>query len=270
VAFKEGKENKFEKDIGWNSRAYIAENSFLTGFSHINLSGVGCPDLGSIITMPTTGEVEFDAEKHGSTYSKEIASPGYFSNHLDKYNIKTEMSATLRSGISRYTFPKGQSNILLNLGLGLTNETGAMLRIVSDTEVEGYKLIGTFCYRPEDVRPVYFVAKFSKPAKNFGAWKKMPKYKSVEADWVGYNDAYKPYKGYRHEMVGEDIGAYFSYDTEEGESIDVKVGISYVSIENARENLETEQPSFDLENTRNAAVKEWNRLLSRIKVEGGQ
>ncbi|MDB4727478.1 GH92 family glycosyl hydrolase [Saprospiraceae bacterium] len=270
VAFKEGKENKFEKDIGWNSRAYIAENSFLTGFSHINLSGVGCPDLGSIITMPTTGEVEFDAEKHGSTYSKEIASPGYFSNHLDKYNIKTEMSATLRSGISRYTFPKGQSNILLNLGLGLTNETGAMLKIVSDTEVEGYKLIGTFCYRPEDVRPVYFVAKFSKPAKNFGAWKKMPKYKSVEADWVGYNDAYKPYKGYRHEMVGEDIGAYFSYDTEEGESIDVKVGISYVSIENARKNLETEQPSFDLENTRNAAVKEWNRLLSRIKVEGGK
>jgi predicted alpha-1,2-mannosidase len=270
VAFKEGKENKFEKDIGWNSRAYIAENSFLTGFSHINLSGVGCPDLGSIITMPTTGKVEFDAEKHGSTYSKEVASPGYFSNHLDKYNVKTEMSATLRTGISRYTFPKGQSNILLNLGLGLTNETGAMLRVVSDSEVEGCKLIGTFCYRPEDVRPVYFVAKLSKPAKEFGAWKKMPKYKSVEADWVGYNDTYKPYKNYQHEMVGEDIGAYFSFETEEGESIEIKVGISYVSIENARENLEKEQPDFDLENTRLSAENEWNRLLSRIKVEGGQ
>ncbi len=113
------------------------------------------------------------------------------------------MSATLRSGISRYTFPKGQSNILLNFGLGLTNETGAMLRIVSDTEVEGYKLIGTFCYHPEDVRPVYFVAKFSKPAKNYGAWKKMPAFQGVEKDWTKYNDKYKPYEKYRHQMVGD-------------------------------------------------------------------
>ncbi|MFK8010014.1 MAG: GH92 family glycosyl hydrolase [Saprospiraceae bacterium] len=269
VAFKKGEENKFEKDSEWHSRPYVFENKFLTGFTHVNLSGVGCPDLGSIILMPTTGELEFDSEKNGTTYSNEKASPGYYTNTLDKYNVKTEMSATLRTGISRYTFPEGQSNIFLNLGLGLTNETGAMLQIKSDTEIEGYKLIGTFCYNPEDVRPVFFVAKFSKPAKNYGAWKKMPALKGVEGAWTKYNDKYKPYEKYHHQMVGENIGTYFSFDTEEGETIEVKVGVSYVSIENARKNLEAEQPNFDLQVTHNQAVKKWNDLLNRIKIEGG-
>jgi predicted alpha-1,2-mannosidase len=269
VAFKKGAENKFEKDSEWHSRPYVFENKFLTGFTHVNLSGVGCPDLGSIILMPTTGDLEFDPEKNGTTYSNEKASPGYYTNTLDKYQIKTEMSATLRTGISRYTFPAGQSNIFLNLGLGLTNETGAMLQIKSDTEVEGYKLIGTFCYNPEDVRPVYFVAKFSKPAKNYGAWKKMQALKGVEGAWTKYNDKYKPYEKYRHQMVGENIGTYFSFDTKAGETIEVKVGVSYVSIENARKNLAAEQPGFDLQTTHNQAVKKWNNLLGRIKIEGG-
>ncbi|MCG8329811.1 MAG: GH92 family glycosyl hydrolase [Chitinophagales bacterium] len=269
VAFKKGEENKYEKDSEWHSRPYVYENKFLTGFTHVNLSGVGCPDLGSILLMPTTGELELDPEKNGTTYSNEEASPGYYTNTLDKYDIKTEMSATLRTGISRYTFPKGQSNILLNLGLGLTNETGAMLQIKSNTEVEGYKLIGTFCYHPEDVRPVYFVAKFSKPAKSYGAWKKMPAFKGVEGAWTRYNDQYKPYDQYQHQMVGDNIGTYFSFDTEDGESIEVKVGVSYVSIENARKNLEAEQADFDLEKTRNQNVKKWNDMLGRIQLEGG-
>jgi predicted alpha-1,2-mannosidase len=269
VAYKKGEGNVFEKDSEWHSRSYVYENSFLTGFTHVNLSGTGCPELGSIILMPTAGELEFDAEKHGSMYSDEIAQAGYYSNTLDKYGIKTEMSATLRTGISRYTFPAGQANVLLNLGLGLTNETGAMLRVVSDREVEGFKVIGTFCYNPEDVRPVYFVARLSRPAARFGAWKKMPKYGPVEEDWMQYDDAYKPYEGYLRDMAGENIGAYFSYDLAEGETVEVKVGVSYVSIENARLNLDAEQPGFDLEGTRRAAVEAWNQLLGRIEVEGG-
>jgi predicted alpha-1,2-mannosidase len=269
VAYKKGEGNVFEKDSEWHSRSYVYENSFLTGFTHVNLSGTGCPELGSIILMPTAGELEFDAENHGSMYSDEIAQAGYYSNTLDKYGIKTEMSATLRTGISRYTFPAGQANVLLNLGLGLTNETGAMLRVVSDREVEGFKVIGTFCYNPEDVRPVYFVARLSRPAARFGAWKKMPKYGPVEEDWMQYDDAYKPYEGYLRDMAGENIGAYFSYDLAEGETVEVKVGVSYVSIENARLNLDAEQPGFDLEGTRRAAVEAWNQLLGRIEVEGG-
>lgn len=270
VAFKKGAENKFEKDSEWHSRPYVHENTFLTGFSHVNLSGVGCPDLGSILLMPTAGTLELDPEQYGSTYKDETARPGYYSNTLEKHNIKVEVTSTPRTGLSRYTFAGGQANILLNLGLGLTNETGAMLRMVSDREVEGFKMIGTFCYNPEDVRPVYFVAKLSKAPKEFGTWKKMPTYKGVEGDWVKYNDAYKPYPRFQHEMAGENLGAYFSFDTEENETIEVKVGVSYVSMENARENLEKEQVGFDFEGTAAASKKKWDELLGRIELKGAK
>ncbi|MCB0572578.1 MAG: GH92 family glycosyl hydrolase, partial [Phaeodactylibacter sp.] len=167
------------------------------------------------------------------------------------------------------TFPAGRANVLLNLGLGLTNETGAMLRVVSGSEVEGFKMIGDFCYNPEDVRPVYFVARLSQAAPTFGAWKKMPKYQGAEASWTKYDDAYKPYPGFRQEIAGDNIGAYFSYDMPQGGVIEVKVGISYTSIENARLNLETEQPGFDFEATRHNAYQAWNELLGRITLKGG-
>ena len=63
-----GEKNTFEKDSGWLSTPYVNENSFLTGFSHINLSGVGCPDLGVILTMPTAGDLITNHLEYGSTY----------------------------------------------------------------------------------------------------------------------------------------------------------------------------------------------------------
>ena len=99
-----GGETEFEKDSRWLSTPYVYENNWLTGFSHVNLSGVGCPELGSLLLMPTTGDVELDPKKYGSTYSDEKASPGYFSNMLDKYKIQAEMTSTLRTGLSRIPF----------------------------------------------------------------------------------------------------------------------------------------------------------------------
>jgi len=268
VAFREGTDNLFEKDAGWNSRGYIYENGFLTGFSHVNLSGVGCPDLGTILLMPTAGPLELDPEQYGSTYRQEAAAAGYYTCTLDAYDIKVEATSTPRTGLSRYTFPAGQSHILLNLGLSLTNETGGTVRIVSPTEIEGHRLIGTFCYNPQDVRPVYFVVRFSKPATDFGTWKNMPAFRGVEKDWVGYNDTIKPYPGYQQEMSGDDVGTYFSFSTEAGEIIEAKVGISYVSIANARENLDAEQPGFDFAGTRTKNKNRWNELLQRAEIEG--
>lgn len=266
VAFKKGEGNVFEKDSEWHSRPYVFENSFLTGFSHVNLSGVGCPDLGSILLMPTSGDLELDAEEYGSTYSEEKASPGFYSLKLEKYGIDAEMTSTTRAGYSRYTFPEGKSNILLNLGLGLTNETGAALKIVSDNEIEGYKLIGTFCYHPEDVRPVYFVMRLSKPAKKIGVFKKMPEMGEAEGTWSKYNNAYKPYPNYRQEMAGDNIGAYAQFDTEANEVIEVQIGVSYVSIDNARENLYQELNLTSFVDVVSESQNEWNKLLGRIDV----
>ena len=155
-------DNKYDKDSRWWSTPYTHDNVYFTGYSHVNLSGVGCPEMGSLLLMPTTGALEVDYKKYGSTYTHEVASPGYYANHLVKYDVQTEVTATLRSSVARFTFPKGQSHVLLNLGEGLTNESGAMVRKVNDTEYEGMKLLGTFCYDPQAVFPIYFVMRVSK------------------------------------------------------------------------------------------------------------
>ena len=263
------KSNKFDKDSQWWSTPYSADNNFFTGYAHVNLSGVGCPEMGSLLLMPTSGELNVDYHAYGSEYKNEVAHPGYYSNILTKYDIKTEATASMRTGLTRFTFPKGQGNILLNLGEGLTNETGATVRMVSDTEIEGSKLLGTFCYNPQAVFPIYFVMKLSKAPKQAGYWKKQREMKGVEAEWDAYSGKYKLYTKYDREMSGDDIGVWFKYDTEEDEVIEVKMGVSFVSIENARLNMNTEQPDFNFDKVRAAAGKMWNDDLSRVMVEGG-
>lgn len=263
------KTNRFDKDSQWWSAPYTSDNDYFTGFAHVNLSGVGCPEMGSLLLMPTTGELNVDYQAYGSHYADETAHPGYYANRLTKYNIKAEATATMRTGLSRFTFPKGQSNILLNLGEGLTNETGATVRIVSDTEIEGSKLLGTFCYNPQAVFPIYFVMKVSKAPKQMGYWKKQRPMKGVEAEWDVYSGKYKLYTSYTRQMSGDDVGVWFTYDTEADEAIEVKMGVSFVSIENARLNMNTEQPDFNFDKVRTAARKMWNDDLSRVRVEGG-
>ncbi|WP_346883554.1 GH92 family glycosyl hydrolase [uncultured Algibacter sp.] len=264
-----------EKDSRWLSTPYINENKFLTGFSHVNLSGVGCPDLGVIIAMPTSGKLEVNHLEYGTTYSKEVSKVGYYSNHLDTYNIKVEATASTRVGISKYTFSEGKANILLNLGLGLTNEQGASIKVVSNTEIEGVRTVGSFCYyKPEEAYPVYFVAKFSKPADTFGVWIIPNKIEGVEGQWMeshgkSYNGKTRIKEGFKQQVVGDSIGAYMTYNFEKPTEVEMKVGISYVSIENARENLEKETSLKSFNQILDETKQNWNNHLSRIEVEGG-
>lgn len=260
--------NRFDKDRQWWSTPYSADNKFFTGFAHGSLSGVGCPELGSLLLMPTQGALNVDYKEYGSEYKDEVASPGYYATRLTKYGILAEATASMRTGLSRFTFPKGESHILLNLGEGLTNESGATVRFVNDTEIEGSKLLGTFCYNPTAVFPVYFVMKLSKAPSKRGYWKKQ-RPMTAEAAWDADAGKYKIYGSYTREMSGDDVGVWFDYETEENESISVKMGISYVSIENARKNMEAEQPGFDFDKVRTAAREMWNKDLSRVEIEGG-
>ena len=261
-------EGNRDKDSRWWSTPYEHNNVFFTGYAHVNLSGVGCPELGSLLLMPTTGELEVDYMKYGSHYTDEQASPGYYSNILTKYGIKTEVTATPRTGRARFTFPEGKGNILLNLGEGLTNESGATVRFVNDREIEGSKLLGTFCYNSQSVFPIYFVMRIDKQPGDRGYWKKM-RPMTVEAQWDSTAGTRKIYTSYLKEMSGDDIGTWFTFDTREGETIEVSIGVSFVSIENARENLEAEQAGRTFDDLRQAARAAWRNDLSRILVEGG-
>lgn len=261
--------NPFDKDKRWWSAPYEYTNKYFTGFAHVTLSGVGCPELGTLLTMPTTGKLDVDYHNYGSEYAEEKATPGYYAVHLKKYGIRCEVSATPRASIERFTFPKGEGHILLNLGNGLTNEVGGMVRRVSDTEIEGYRLLGTFCYNPQAVFPIYFVMRVNKKPVSSGYWKKQPPMDGPEKDWDADNGKYKLYTTYGKELAGDDVGYYFNYDCTEGEQIELQMAVSFVSIANARENLNTEQPQFAFQQTCLKAHDAWAETLNRISVEGG-
>ena len=262
--------NVFDKDQRWWSAPYEYNNKFFTGYAHVALSGVGCPEASSLQVMPTSGELDVDYFSYGSEYTNEKASPGYYSNELTKYGIRTEVTATTRSSCERYTFPAGKGNIILNLGQGLTNECGAMVRRVSSTEVEGFKMLGTFCYTTQAVFPVYFVMRVSKAPTSEGAWKFQPALTGVEAEWTPDDGTYKLYENYYREVAGDNIGYRFCYDNlADGEQITVQMGVSFVSIENARENLNAEQQEKDFDSIHAQAVEKWNNDLGRIRIEGG-
>lgn len=261
--------NQQDKDSRWWSAVYEYNNKYFTGFAHVTLSGVGCPEMGTLLTMPTSGELNVDYRSYGSEYKDETARPGYYSNVLTKYGIKCEVAATMRSSIERYTFPGGKSNLLFNLGNGLTNEIGASLRRVSDTEFEGTRLLGTFCYNPQAVFPMYFVVRVNKKPAAFGMWKKQPDLHNAQAQWDTYQGKYKLYPGYGRDMAGNDIGYYMTYDLAKGEQVEVQVGVSFVSIEGARANLNAEQQGFNFDKTVADTRAEWANTLNRISVEGG-
>lgn len=263
--------NRFDKDNRWWSAPYDIRNKYSVGFAHGALSGVGCPELGAIITMPTIGEVKADRYERGSTYVEEVATPGYYATTYDKFSVRAEATATERASVERYTFLEGgQANIIVDLGTALSNESGAMLRKVSNTEVEGVRLLGTFCYTNQAVFPVYFVARISKPAQSTGYWKLQPEMTGIEAQWSGDSGEYKLYNNYSREMMGNDIGFFFSLgEVEAGTVVEVKVGISYTSIENARKNLDAEVGDSTFDEVRQASYNRWNEALSRIRVEGG-
>ena len=236
---------------------YYHGKEYIYGFGHVHLSGVGCQDLGNIVLMPSQGKVIPDLGSNRSKFNGEVASPGYYKVDLDGPDVTAEMTATIRSGLSKYTFHAGgdSSNIIIDLTQGAMPKLVSMppqkgaVKIISDTEVEGFNYSGDFCYG-KSFHAVYFVAQFSKPAVKTGTWKDKK-----------LSD--------KKENSGDSFGAYFTFKTTKDESVLVKVGVSYVSIKNARENLNAEQNGFEFEKVWSKARAYWEKDLSKVKVEGG-
>ena len=242
---------------GWDGcSGYHYTDSVVYGFSHTHLSGTGCSDYGDILLMPTTGVVKLDngfksgvGHGYSSRFSKktEKASPGYYSVMLDDYNVKVELTATTRAGFHKYTFPASkQSNIIVDL-LHRDEVIDSKLKIVSNTEIEGFRRSKAWATDQH----VYFVARFSKPFDKAGI-----------ALNEKINEAAK-------EISGKNVKAYFTFTTTKNEVIYVKVGISGVSIEGARKNLDAEITGWNFDQTLKDTRALWNKELSKIEVEGG-
>lgn len=221
-------------------------------FSHIHgwqLSGIP--------VLPVTGDFKghLGPDVYGSRYSheRETVRPGYHSVVLDDYGIRAELTSTTRVGMHRYTFPAAaQSHILFDFAttLGPSGTDFGSVRKVSDTELEGYAIMGSTIRRPKPVM-VFFVARFDKPFESFSGWRDG---KPEITDGL---------------IEGKGTGAYVSFPTSENEVRQMKVAISYVSSEQARLNMDTELPHWDFERIVQESTDDWNEWLGRIEIEGG-
>jgi predicted alpha-1,2-mannosidase len=212
---------------------YYYDLNTIQGFSVTHMSGAGCAgNNGEFPVMPTT-----DTSKLVPTFShaNETARAGYYSVLLDS-QIKVELTATLRSGFGRFTYPAGKPAYLVidtTRTNTKTSTTGSVTKVAADT-ISGSTVGGGFCGNGTPV-PVYFYAQFDRP---FAASSTLS-------------------KGIA--KLGFDAGA----------TVRMKIGISYVSVDNAKANLAAENPNWDFDAVKSAADTAWNTRLNAIQVTGG-
>jgi predicted alpha-1,2-mannosidase len=232
---------------GWDGcSGYHYSDTIIYGFSHTHLSGTGCLDYGDVLLMPTMGKVRFGHKNYSSSFShsNETATPGYYAVLLNKHHIKAELTATKRTGLHKYTFPKSDhSNIILDLN-HRDWVRSAEISINGDREITGHRYSSSWA----DKQHIYFVIQFSKPFKKAGISK------------GGVVSQSRHAKGLL-------LRSFVSFETTDGEVIYARVGISAVSVEGARKNLEAEQPGWDFDKVRTDARNDWNKELGKVAVE---
>ena len=239
---------------------YHTSDNTILGFSHTHLSGTGCADYGDFRFMPVVGEVKLDkglAEDTRTGYrsafnhENEDAKAGYYSVLLDDYNVKVELTTGDRVGMHRYTFPQSaDAHVLLDLVEGVDDEDV----YESSLTVEGESAISGFRRTRDWARDqyLYFYAEFSKPFKA---------YSMFDNGAVADNDG---------SLQSNNIKAYFDFDTEEGEQIVMRIALSAVDVDGAKNNLKAElaEGDFDFDALAQKAYDKWNTELKRYDVQG--
>ena len=235
----------------FNASGYDHNDSRIYGFSHTRLSGTGACDLIDILLMPTTSDKRVSAFSH----EREKAQPGYYKVHLDDENIDAELTATQRTGIHRYTFPSGSSR---NLWLDLDHSAqkgswdrriiNSQIKQIGPNTIEGYRVITGWA----KLRKIYFVAEFSEPIRDLTLF---------DGDERRYET------GDSKVINGKALRSLISFGNGD-KPVTVRVGISPVSLENAKENLLAEAPDMNFDKYVAEADKAWDERLGKIEVKG--
>ena len=237
----------------------------IMGFSHTHLSGTGVADLFDFLFMPFRGESRWQAisengqEGYSSSFDhkNERASPGYYSVFLDDPQIKVELTATEHCGMHRYSSENRENfSLMIDLDHSLDKKRpywscriiDAQIRIIDDHTIEGYRSITGWA----NLRKIYFRAEFSRPFN---------KTRMKAGSHIYVNEKIANHKN---------LKAILSFDGSKKESLTVRVGLSSVSYEGARNNLKTEIQDFDFEKVKSNADDVWNQELSVIDIQGSQ
>ncbi|MBD0822809.1 GH92 family glycosyl hydrolase [Aestuariibaculum marinum] len=237
---------------GWDRIAgYFYQDSIISGFSHTHLSGTGAGDLYDILVMPTNSRfnkrIEANNYKPFSSFSheQESASPGYYEVNLLDYGIKAELTATQRTGIHKYTFPKDTlSQIHIDLGYALNWDapTDTYIKVLNDSTLQGYRKSTGWA---KDQR-VYFEIQVYKPFQSYQLF---------------LNDSLV-----ESEAVGKNTKIILNYKTEDNDVIILKTGLSTASLDGAHKSLENEAPHFNFEEYKEQANQVWEQQLEKIEV----
>jgi predicted alpha-1,2-mannosidase len=213
---------------------YAYGDSTITGFSLTHLSGPGCNAMADVPILPTTGAVNSAATSTFS-HSTESASAGAYTVTLGN-GVKTELTATARTGMARFTFPTtSQANVLFKLGSAATTTNNITFSVVSNTEVAGSITSGHFC-ASSPTYTIYFDMVFDRAFASSST-----------------------FSG----------GGSVTFDSSSNHVVQAKVGMSYVSAAGAVANRNSENPTWDFTGTRTATHNAWNAVLGRIQTTGG-
>ena len=236
---------------------YDFGDSSINGFSLTHLSGTGCPSYQDIPILPTEGAVTTPATAVARfSHAAEHASPGRYQVVLGgagggQAPIPVSLAVTTRSGISSFTFPSDtQSNVLFKVADSSNPVTASTVRVVGHDEVEGQVSSGQFC-GTGTAYTLHFVALFDEPFSSAGTWSR-----------VGTTPGSTT-------CSGTTCGSYVTFDTTKRHQVLMKVGISFVSTQDALENLKAEDPGWSVQAVGARAQQRWNSLLGRIAVAGG-
>jgi putative alpha-1,2-mannosidase len=252
--------NAYGSAGSWGPCGYDDRHNSIEGFGHFHEFQVGgvvfMPTVGKIQTVP--GTLENPDGGYRSRFDKETehSEAGYYSVFLKDYGIKAEITATERVGFHRYTFPETkEANLIIDIGHRQGESgaaTNAIAKLVNGNEVEGfvetYPEYAKFCDPGKTVK-MYFVAKFSKQPKSTGA----------------FVDSVQTFGA--TETIGTENGLFLNFEMGKDEVLEIVTGLSYVSTENARLNLETEATGKTFDQVHQLATQAWNEKLGRIKVE---
>jgi predicted alpha-1,2-mannosidase len=240
---------------GW----YHFEDHSIRGFSLTHLSGAGCPVYADVPILPWTGAVTADPSPEtyavGFSHLREQAHPGYYAVDLDN-GVKVELTVTERAGVGRFMFPaRAVRTLLLKAGSSATSDAEkrradtSMVTMSGTDTVVGSVHSGGFCGSDNNYA-LYWVLKFAQPFSSTGTWSATVSPGSKSAS-------------------GHKVGAYVTFPAG-SEPILAKVGLSFVSIENAAANLQAEAPGWDFAAVHTASTRRWAEVLGRVRIEGGK
>ena len=237
--------------------------------------------LSGINIMPTTGEVNPNLGEKGwkskFSHETEIIEPGYHKVFLDRYQTQVEYTSTDRVAFYRMTYKEAaQAQLLLQLGgyVGNVSYVDGHAKWVSPTRLEGFHGMTDRVWNGPKLNHVFFVMEFDRPITQMDGWKgtdeKRLKIKTYANPVTPERLKQDKRKYVIKNLPEEQAGVAMAYDAAEGDVVQVKIGMSYTSIENARKNLEGECPHWDFDRVKKEARAEWNDRLGRIAVKGGE